>query len=427
VLGQCWLNDDVFNILYYRSPADAPRADPATTGPRSQLYKEYGLVDFRTGWSGGSNEVAGTYEAKHDHPAGHFQEDMGHFNLYGYGTDFAVDSSYGHNYSCNSTTAIVQGGCTTVDAGHAIGHNVPIIDGSHTTQQPWGPLATNHNSILEYLDSPDSTTVRSDLRSAYSENWSGVPLANRDVLFSRAPGEPVLFAVTDHLNKDGASHSYAWQLNTNSTNPVLLTGLGSFLVSTPSGAGMAGAVADAGGAPTLLALPSDSLRSNSDGIPQHTSITSTRSTSRIDHLAVLALTKPGAASATATPLAGAVKGSAIQVTWTGGSALVAGAANPGTLMSAPGIDTDAALAKVTAGAPELLMTWGSSVVIGGVPWVTVTGGPATVSLSGPSIVAQGPVGATYRVHAPAGVTSVTVNGTALTTWTQSGADVVFTA
>jgi hypothetical protein len=82
------------------------------------------------------------------------------------------------------------------------------------------------------------------------------------------------------------------------------------------------------------------------------------------------------------------------------------------------------VAKVTVLGSQLLLAQGTSVVVDGVPYVTVTGGAATVSLSGSSIVASGPAGAAYKVRDPAGVTSVVVNGTPVA-WSQVGGYALF--
>jgi hypothetical protein len=211
----CWRPAEVFTILYHQSADDVPRTEPSMITDRSRFYPEYGLVGMRTGWAGGTDEVVATFEAKHDHPDGHWQEDLGNFSLYGYGGRFAVDSDYGHNYSCDATVFPLLQGCkkgqtSTIDSGRAIGHNVPIIADLGTNgrdTQGRANVYAKRDTIEAYLDSPDRTLVRSDLRNAYDANRDGqagdVRYAERDLLFSRTEGQPVILAVADRLNLDG--------------------------------------------------------------------------------------------------------------------------------------------------------------------------------------------------------------------------------
>jgi hypothetical protein len=420
----CWNNAEVFTILYWRSAASMPRQDPSLSGPRSRLYPERGVVDFRTGWSRGTSEVAGSFEAKHDHRAGHMHEDIGQFTLYGYGTAFAAGSGYGHNYSCTPTSAIYEGGCPTTDVGHAVGHNVMIVDGDRFTQRPDAGQA-HAAAIPTYLDSPDATVVRSDLRYAYSSDVAAVPDAGRDLLFSRAPGEPVLLAVTDHIQRDAAGlHDYEWRLHADAANPIALTGPSSFLVAAASGATMASAVASAAGAPLLAAKPW--VLPAGARLTQYLITSSAPAkTARFDHLSVSAVSPPGSAPAVVSPVA-AVGGSVITASWLGGEALFGSRAwNTAGLTSAR-LATDAELVKVLPGGGRTVLVSGTSAVVDGVSYASVTGGPGTVSLSRGEAVADGPVGAVYRLRAPAGLTSAVVNGQSVG-WVQDGPDVVFPA
>ena len=107
-----YAHGNVWTVLFYRTPAETPEVDPASVGPRSIHHEQRGLVDARTGFAGGRDEVLSTFEAHRD-GIGHFQFDNGQFTLYGLGGQWAIDPGYAC-LACGDTN----------DAGYATAHNV---------------------------------------------------------------------------------------------------------------------------------------------------------------------------------------------------------------------------------------------------------------------------------------------------------------
>lgn len=425
----CWRSAEVFTILYYEDPDELPRADPSSVTERSRFYPEYGLVNARTGWEQGSGEVLATFEAKHDHPGGHFQEDMGSFTLYGYGGRFALDSGYGSNYHCHTIFPALQG-CSPQDSrmnnGRDVGHNVPIVgewrDSGRRTQYRYGVGAAKPDTIGTYLDSPDRTLVRSDLRNAYNIHGTrgDAKYAERDMLFSRTPGQPVMLATADRLNLDGQPHDYEWQMHTDGGNLVTTDG-SRFTIRAPSGGTLTAVMADAQGPRAVKQTPWPYANYTLFDQPlTHTLVTSEDSQqwrASLEHLAVTALTAPGEQPAVVTQQP-ATGGSVVSVAWGSGEALFASASyGSAGVSSERRLATDGELAQVTvlgsgAGdeAAETVLAGGTSLLVDGRTYVDVVGGPATVVTSGDTIRADGPAAAAYRVLAPQQVDTVTVNG-----------------
>ncbi len=418
-----WSAPEVFTIVYYRSPAQLARPDPASLTPLSQHYPKWGLVDMRTGWDGGVGDVVATYEAKHNEVnPGHWEYDLGNFTVYGFGADFAIDSGYGHNYSCTSNTAVYQGGCPTTEAGSAVGHNVVLVgddslpQDAHDTTQSGVDIASANETIPVYVNGPTMTFLRSDLRSAYGGAVSGVPLAQRDMFFGRAPGEPVIIAVTDTMQPHPGTDSYKWQMHTDGGNAVALLG-GGFRIVAPNGAQMTGQVSDAAGTPNLVPEAwNESLYEQFESPVTHTILTSrtptTGATAEMDHLALMAVVGPGATSPNSGVIA-ATGGTVEDITYNGLTIFAASRAAWATALSSSRVSTDASFAKATEGSGETMLDGGTSLVVDGVSYVQVSGGAATVQVSGSTITASGPTGATYTVFAPQAIGSVVVNGTAV--------------
>ncbi|MBW3560949.1 MAG: hypothetical protein KY437_00460 [Actinobacteria bacterium] len=469
----CWRSAEVFTILYHQAPDELPRTDPSEVADRSRFYPEYGLVNLRTGWEDGTGEVLATFEAKHDHPGGHFQEDMGSFTLYGYGDRFALDSGYGSNYSCDDFVLHTLQGCSRRDArmdnGRAEGHNVPIVgewrDRGRRTQWEFAVGARKQDTIGTYVDSPDRTLVRSDLSMAYDVNDDRQPgdvrYAERDLVFSRTPGQPVILAVADRLDLDGTPHDYEWQMHTDGANVVTADGAGGFTIRAPSGGTLTAAVTDAGGARRIDLEPWPHVVYTLFDQPlTHTVIVSEDDQDQrhvaMEHLAVLALTAPGEDAAGVSTLE-VVGGNVVSVTWEGGEALVASAAYGSFGVSSDRLATDGDVAQVTVlpdaadGPPavarerrcaalrpevargdgpgcgpqaETVLAAGASLTVDGRVYVEVGGGPATVVVSGDTIRAVGPDGATYRVLAPQPIETVTVGGDPVP-YTRDGDHIVF--
>jgi hypothetical protein len=402
----CYRSSEAFTILYYADPVARPRVAPGSlptpVGP-VRHYERNGLVDIRTAFGPAAANVMMTYEAKRNYVRGHAQHDMGQFTLYGYGERFAIDSGYGRDHSCTDAQEVYKG-CnasnSTTTAGRAGGHNVVLLDNDPLTQDG-GRLASTYQSIPLVVDAPAITLIRSDLKQAYS----AIGRAGRNVLFLRAPGEPVVIVVTDAI-RTGASNNvtYDWQLHTSPDNTVSLDGAG-FTLDTPSGATLVGAVA----APQPRRIvPSVFSGSGSGTHPVLESSDAALDTMvMLDHLAVLSLTRAGA---TPRPLTvePATGGSIISTPF----AVIGSKAVVNRTLVGAHLVTDGDLAKLSVGRGETVLLNGTSLVSDERSYVSVTGAPATVVVSGSSVIVEGSTaGNTYSVYAPQEIGTVTINGT----------------
>ncbi|HZS13339.1 MAG TPA: heparinase II/III family protein [Candidatus Dormibacteraeota bacterium] len=418
----CWNNREVFTILDWQSITPA---DPSTVTSDAMQYPEFGLVDVRSGWSGGADEMVTTFEAKRNATSeAHFQQDEGQFTIYGEGAQLAVDSGYGHDYSCNTSEyqvyRVTQGGCPTTYAGSASGHNVVTVDCDGVSTQ-WGRGgATTSQTIPLEMSSPGTAYVRSDLSTAYSatDPPSGVPIAARDLLVSHVAGEPYVVAVRDALDTNGALHDWCWTLHTSVENAVALTGAQTFLVRSPDGVSMAGAVASSSHGTGGTTVPQLSVQPQANDfdqpVEQWVLSSEVLQTAEYDGLGVLAVSgingaAPGVSVLTSTG------GSVIDVTWSGGEMLLAGETHNAGPVSSARLHSDGLVAAATLGRGEETLDQGTSLVVDGVSVVSITGGPGSVTVSEGAATASGPTGAVYTVYAPGGLTSATVNGTAVNT------------
>ena len=83
--------------------------------PFAAYFEDLGLCIWRSGWE--KEDVMFSVEAGPYHPITHNQSDKGHFNLYGLGFRWAVDSGYGNNNTSQTSR------CTTA------AHSCVLIDG----------------------------------------------------------------------------------------------------------------------------------------------------------------------------------------------------------------------------------------------------------------------------------------------------------
>jgi hypothetical protein len=394
------MHSDVWTILFYKTPAELPEVDPATVQPLTQHFVNRGLVDARTGFANGTADIVSSFEARRNGTS-HFQYDLGNFTLYGGGGHWAVDPGY----SCV--------GCgSTAEAGYATAHNVVVVDGKKDTQYVWSRYFTG-TTIDDYVNAPGLSYAHADLRYAY--NFES-PYAGRAQFFGRSAGRPVILGIADSLKRDAtASHTYTWQLLTQTGNVVVPSGTG-FTIVAPSGANLAGQTAVDGNTvnpPTIGVRYQafDNLGDDEPGAP--VVYTTTPAQPAFDELAVMAVTPAGSPAATTAvlPVSG---GNAVTVTWNGvRDVLVSRLAGAMSVSSSPvwqTVTTDGTFAKVTEGQGETLLKGGTTLTIFGRNYVTVTGTAATVTVSGGAINAVGPAGNVYTVYAPGAVSSVTING-----------------
>jgi hypothetical protein len=397
----------VSTILYYRSPAETPEIDPAAAGPLSVHYAQRGLVDARTGFARGADELITTFEALRD-GRGHFQYDAGNFTIYGKGGRFAIDPGY-------ACVACEQ----DPDEAYATAHNVVVVDDQRATQSAnlryW-----RGRTIDGFVNAPNLSLSHADLRYAYSDDPNkqlDPPYAGRDHLLLRAPGRPVVVAIADQLQRDrsrSSRHTYTWQMLSDERNRVETAG-SAFTIVAPNGSTLAGRTAAGARSDEdpVVQTRTQVLNNPTVDIGAHEPVvyTTTAPQSAFDHLAVMAVTPAGSEPATTQTLR-VLGGNAIAVTWRGGQDVIvrkrAGARTVSGVVS-----TDADVAACSRHAAETVISGGTRLVDGGIQYVDVSGTAATVTVSGDQVGAAGDAANRYRVFAPQVVSSVVVNGAAV--------------
>jgi hypothetical protein len=394
----------VATILFHRFPAETPEVDPASAGPLSVHYAQRGLVDARTGFAGGADEVVSTFEALRD-GRGHFQYDAGNFTIYGMGGRFAIDPGY----ACVACDRFIEEAYPTA-------HNVVVIDGHRATQTLYSRY-WRRTTIDGFVDAAHLSLAHANLRYAYSDRPGerlDPPYAGRDHLFTRAPGRPVIVAVADQLQRDRSPtspHAYTWQMLTDGRNRVETAG-SAFTITAPNGATLAGRAAAGGGT-----SPDRPVRTRTHVLGNPTIdigsavpivYTTTPRQRAFDHLAVMALTPAGAEPARTETLR-VTGGDAVGVTWRGVEDVVVHRRAAADSVTGP-VATDAEIAKFTREAGETVVRHGTRLESAGRDYVSVTGAAATVTVSGREVSATGSPENRYRVFAPQVVTSVLVNG-----------------
>lgn len=409
------LHDNAFAIVFYRSPQETPEINPGQAG-LSVWHRSRGLVDTRTGFAKAGAEAFSTFEAHRDGLA-HFQYDVGNFTLYGKGGRFAVDPG---------TSCVACG--NNDDMGYAIGHNVVIVDGKKETQYKFLRYFLG-TTITSVVDAPTLTLSGADLRYAYNFE---APIAERDHLFGRTPGRPVLVAIGDSLQRDKLpfepanpnDHTYSWQMLTQFENTVSTGGAG-FTVVAPNGARLVGRAAIDGKAtadPTFRTREFLYQQLSFDAPGAHVLSTTTKPSRRFDQLTVLALTGAGQAPATTETLR-VTGGNAVAVDWKGGRDVVVRRLRLSKAVTGP-VATDASMAKYTRNTGDTVLRGGTRLVGEGREYVRVLGSSATVTVSGGIAAATGATHNSYRVFAPSRLARTTVNGTSVASC-RSGSYVTF--
>jgi hypothetical protein len=432
LLGCGWSSAEELNIIYSRHAAVGAAA-PETLLSTGLHFDKHGIVVGRTGWSGGASEVLSTFSASRG-DAGHTQEDIGQFTLYGYGGDFAIDSGYGHNYSCGAPVGgkvkspVTPDRCDpaddTIPAGQSVGHNLVLVDDDVRTQRGARTTQTQIQTIPEFLAGPGLSFAHADTRTQFPVD---PPVANRDWLFTHAPGQPVLLVIGDQLNRDGGQHNYNWQLHTNANNVVALHANG-FTITSPSGAVLNGLTTRNGDllqSTRSVFVDQPFQGSTFDRPVAHQLLLQMDLVKHEyhDELAVMALTPAGAVPALVQRI-DVPGGKGIEVTRGGvGTTIVKALTGVGSF-GGSGVALTGALGYAVQGMGECLLRQGSRLFAYGHDYVTVTGGTATVAVSGGKVQATGTAGASYQVYAPGAITTVMVNGAAVP-WTRIGDYVTF--
>lgn len=408
----------VWAILFYRTPTETPEVDPATTGPLSVKYDANGLLDARTGFARGTNEVVSTFQARRNGEppgptglgrTGHFQWDAGNFTLYGYGGRWAIDPG----------SACVSCG-KNLDEGYASYHNTIVIDGARATQS-YNSRYFAGTTLDDFVDGPNASLTHADMRYAYSANPSvsfDPPFAGRDHLFSRVPGRPVIVGIADELERDQVpfARTYSWQMISDRMNTVSVDGSG-FTVKAPLGATLVGRAARSTTPSTSSTALSDPVfrddpiwfknTTDDDGI-HHKISTTTAPQQRLEQVTVMALTPAGTTPATSTVLR--LNGAnAVAVDWEGTREVFLRKVRSASTVTGE-VTTDTRVAKFLKDSGETIIRDGTYLTAYGRDYVKVTGSAAKVIVSGQEVSATGAATNTYRVYAPQQIDKVTVNG-----------------
>ncbi|HUQ39851.1 MAG TPA: Ig-like domain-containing protein [Acidimicrobiales bacterium] len=410
---------NVWAALWYRTPAETPEVDPELVGALSVHHAKRGLVDARTGFSGGTHEAVSTFEARRDGWP-HYQYDLGGFTLYGEGGRWAIDPGYSCvacKKSRDQMNAVER--AQDEDGAYATFHNVVVIDNDTYTQKHGSRFnivndrsteADDLKTIDSFVDAPNLSLAHADLRYAYE---FAAPYAGRDHFFSRVPGRPVLLGITDQVKRDAGNHRYRWQMITNNDNQVATSGPRFTITHGWGGATLVGQTA-ADAAPTADPVVQTDARlfrnpTDDEGKLMPVVFTESAAQPTMEHMAFMALTPAGAPPAT-TDTIRVDGGNAIGITWNGvqdvlvrrvvGAAAVTGV-----------IATDADVAKFTREGAETVARAATQLTAYGRDYVRVTGTRATVTVSGGRIAATGGAPTNrYVVFAPGEAQSVTVDG-----------------
>jgi hypothetical protein len=187
-----------------------------------RIWTGRGLYHFRTGWQQGASSddvMFSFYSGKFQ--GGHAQEDQNQFGLYGYGERFVIDHGAG-----------------TLGRASAA-HNMVLIDGKG--QHFAGGSVGTDGRMASYLLGDMADYVVGDATRAYATHseyndpnhpfvgadWSWgykgenpVEFAYRRVLTVHGPSAQPYFLIMDDIRKDDAVHEYQWRLHTLATNAV---------------------------------------------------------------------------------------------------------------------------------------------------------------------------------------------------------------
>ncbi|MDQ0291725.1 heparinase II/III domain-containing protein [Oligosphaera ethanolica] len=181
-----------------------PSTPPTGLLPLHQHFPDRGLCVWRSGWS--DRDVMFSTEAGPYYPTTHNQGDKGHFTLYAYGQNWAVDTGYGNDSHFEDSRC------------HTQAHNCVLIDGKGQARSGNGH-GTN-GTIVAYNGEAPGGYALADCTEAYQKNNRGMPgagaeLALRHHLYVQPEqGAPAYAVVFDDIRKDAAEHRYTWQMLT---------------------------------------------------------------------------------------------------------------------------------------------------------------------------------------------------------------------
>ena len=194
--------------LFLGSDPGENKFDPAEKLGFSHLFQYGGMAAFRSGWSE-QDILMLIYATKYDYSA-HSQADRGHFNLYGYGQKWLIDSGYGND-------AKIINSATPPEA-----HSLVLIDGKGEAFDPSMRQSGTFADIDRYIADDKLGYVRVDQKDAYDfynrytwrsrKIYNPVQKAFRNVIFVNKAETPPYSLVYDDIDKDGKTHDYTYLL-----------------------------------------------------------------------------------------------------------------------------------------------------------------------------------------------------------------------
>ena len=387
VVGQFGYNygvyaDRVATALWCRP---LPAANPRTLMAASQVFRERGLYYYRNGWNTGvvgDETVFSFFSGKFY--GGHAQEDQNQFTLAAYGIHWATD--------CGGV-----GSSQTPKQSEA--HNLVLVDGRG--QHNAGNSIGTDGQIASTLQCTVADYVRGDASAAYAtyspfnaaglpfpaSDWSwgydgGNPLerAGRLCLVVKGSEVPPYVLIGDDVRKDGIAHDFDWLLHA-STVPAIQLAADPAQLVTPQ------ATLDlffAHPRPDSLALSWAPFVHG--GVDPNTNRIVARAHAVEPRFFVALVPRPAGQPA---PLYSALEDSGattIVLDW--GVVRDAAVFNPRHRATHGEIETDGAMAMVRHAGRELrgyLLGEGQSLRAGGLDLVTISGGLASVGLSGDTL------------------------------------------
>ena len=199
---------------YYSNPfallfGDSPDSfNPDQELGNSALFEHGGMAAFRSGWST-QDVLMFIYATKYEYSA-HSQADRGHFNLYGYGHKWLVDSGYG-----NDAKRVNSGTPTQA-------HSLVLIDGKGEGFDPSMRQSGTFADIDRYIANDKIGYVRVDQKDAYDffnrythanrHIYNPVNKAHRNLIFVNKSETPPYALIYDNIDKDGKTHDYTYLL-----------------------------------------------------------------------------------------------------------------------------------------------------------------------------------------------------------------------
>ena len=206
-------DDGLYRWLWERSGSDrtfqrilwdndvAP-VDPVAAGvPLTKHFRGRGLCVWRTGYE--KDDLMFSVEAGPYYAITHNQADKGHFNLYGLGYRWAIDTGYSNEREKNGRGQAAAHSCVLIgDKGQAISG---------------AGLGTN-GKVTAYTNTDRYGYGLFDATEAYQKNnrnmpGVGVEFARRHTLFVYPKGKAPAYAIVlDDIRKDENSHPFTWQM-----------------------------------------------------------------------------------------------------------------------------------------------------------------------------------------------------------------------